>query len=147
MASIAATLADALATDLSAAGFSLPFEAARAWRKRVDRPDLKDLLVLVGPGGFVYRMESRAARREDYGTEVAVQKAVTPGQDAEIDVLAALLEEIGRWALGRRLPSYPAAIGTAAALAPASELGLVLQHLDDENVFTGALVLTWTVIA
>jgi hypothetical protein len=136
-------IADALTAVLNNGSWSQSFTAARRLRPLYDLPDFESLTVTVVPAGRARTLAARALTQTDYTVHVAVQKQVTPETNADADPLLLLIEEFDDALLGQRLTGYTAASCIASANKPAYHPG----HLDELNLLTTVLELTYRVIA
>lgn len=135
-------LADAIVAELNAATFSQPITAERHYLPQFDLPEMKTLHVTVVPRGIVSGLSDRSRGQGDYSVDVAIQKRLTSDDNADIDPLLALVEEIADHFHARRLASYPNAVWlkTEQAVLYAPE------HIADLRQFTSVLTLTYRVV-
>lgn len=138
--SLPADVAAAVVTELNAATFSQAFEAARNYVPSFDRAELKTLHVTVVPKKIEITSLTRSSNQYDVGIDVAVQKKLNTDDNAEIDPLMQLVEEIGEFFRLRRLASI-AATWIKTENAPI----YALEHLDQKRVFTSVLTLTFRI--
>jgi len=139
-------IADAVVAELNGHTFSLSFTAARMYRPLFDLKELSTLHVTVAPAGFTVEPLDRARNQEEYVIDVAVQQAPDPLDNAHLDPLAGLVEEIAAFFRLRRPATYATAICIKAALAPGSDRGFLVEHLDEMRLFTSILALTFRVV-
>ena len=141
-------IAHAVVTELNTApvppetGFSQAFTATRAYRPVFDLAELKTLRVTVVPKGIEILNLSRHANQNDVSVDVAVQKKVNPDDLAELDSLMALTEQIGDFFRLRRLTALPGALWTKTENVPVYSP----EHLEQKQVFTSVLTLTFRVV-
>jgi hypothetical protein len=89
-----ADIADAVVTALNGQRFSQPVTAERAYRAAFDLQEMKDLHVTVLPKGQELITAGRGVAQSDVQIDIGVQKKLATGDDAEIDELMGLVEEI-----------------------------------------------------
>ena len=135
-----ADIAGAVVTALNGHSFSMPFTAQRAYLPVFDLKDMKDLHVTVVPRGVEMTTAGRGLAASDIQIDVAVQKKLTSADNAEIDALMALVQEIaefirstgrfgdGSWVRTENVPIY----------SP--------EHLGELRQFTSVLTLTLKVM-
>ena len=135
-----ADIAGAVVTALNGHTFSQPFTAARAYLPVFDLKDMKDLRVTVVPRGVEMSTAGRGLAASDIQIDVAVQKKLTSADNAEIDALMGLVQEIaefirstgrfgdGSWVRTENVPIY----------SP--------EHLGELRQFTSVLTLTLKVM-
>ena len=135
-------IASAVAGELAAHGFSLPFAIRRAYLPVYDLKDMADLHITVVPKGITVEPAGRNVSQYDYSVDVGVQKRLSSTESSEIDPLTALSEEIADFFRLRRLAACPEAIWVKTEhkylFAP--------EHLDPLRQFTGVITLTFRVI-
>ena len=136
-----ADIAGAVVTALNGHTFSQPFTAARAYLPVFDLKDMKDLHMTVVPRGVEMTTAGRGLAASDIQIDVAVQKKLGSADNAEIDALMGLVQEIaefvratgrfgdGSWVRTENVPIY----------SP--------EHLGELRQFTSVLTLTLKVMA
>jgi hypothetical protein len=134
-------IADAVVAELNGGGFSLPFTAARHYRPLFDLKDMQALHVTVVPKGVTIERLDRSRNQEDVQIDVAVQKKFSTGDNAELDALMALVEEIADFFRLRRLAACPAAVWVKTENVPV----YAPEHMDELRQFTSVLTLTFRV--
>ena len=135
-------VADAILAELNAAAFSLPFTATRSYLPRYKLEDMETLHVTVVPNKDTVLPGDRGKSRHDYELDVAVQKKLTTADNAEIDPLVTLTEEIADYFRGKRLALLPSAVwGTTAVRAIYAP-----EHLVELGQFTSLLTFTFRVM-
>jgi hypothetical protein len=146
--SLVTDIADAVVAELNAApvppatGFSQAFTAIRAYRPQFDLTELKTLRVTVVPKAIEIINITRHSNQNDVAVDVAVQKKVNPAVPAEMDAMMALVEQIGDFFRLRRLTSLPTALWTKTENTPVYSP----EHLEQKQVFTSVLTLTFRVV-
>ncbi|MCC6910060.1 MAG: hypothetical protein IT430_19165 [Phycisphaerales bacterium] len=132
-------LADAVAASLNGASFSMPFTAQRLHQPSFDLADLATLRVSVVPKSQTITTASRGNSFFDCAVDVGVQKKVA--DDAEVDGLLDLVEEIADHLRLKRLDEYP----SAAWLSIEHEPVVAAEHLDQNRQLTSVLTVTYRV--
>jgi hypothetical protein len=135
-------IADAVVAELNGHTFSQPLTAARYYRPLFDLKDMAALHVSVVPKGVSVERLDRSRHQEEYQVDVAVQKKVEALDNATLDALAGLVEEIRLFLQDRRLTSYPAAVWLRTENVPI----YAPEHLDELRQFTSVLTLTFRVV-
>lgn len=145
MPALITDIADALVTELNSAApgtFAQPFTAVRGYRPQYDLAELKTLRVSVVPRGIGITGLMRNANQHDVAIDVAVQKKVSEGNAAELDGLMLLTEQIADFFRLRRLAALPEALWTKTDNVPVYSP----EHLEQKQVFTSVLTLTFRVV-
>lgn len=134
-------VAEAVTTALNAegAGWSQEFTAERRYSVSFDLKDLATLKVSVVPKSITFSGGSRAKEMAECTVDVAVQKKVKDG--AEADTLMVLAEEIGD---AFRKVEKLGATG-AVYVGKAQEPAYVPEHMSN-LVFTGVLTLRFKLL-
>ena len=96
-------IADAVVAELNAATFSQPVTATRAYVPRFELPELKTLTVTVVPSSASVTAAAHGAAQQDVAIDIAVQQKLDSEQNAALDPLLALAEEIAEHFRGKRL--------------------------------------------
>ncbi|MGD9856514.1 MAG: hypothetical protein AB7U20_16325 [Planctomycetaceae bacterium] len=135
-------VADAVVAELNAATFSQSFTATRAYVPRCELPDLKTLTVTVVPSSVSVTAAARGATQQDVAIDIAVQQKLDSEQNAALDPLLALAEEIAEHFRGKRVAGFQDAIWSktefTALYAP--------EHLEQLRTFTSVVTLTFRII-
>ncbi len=140
-------IADAVAKELNATPFTMPFTATRKYVAAFKLTELKTLRVTVIPATIARTQVSRGHKSQTVRIDVAVHQRVgTVGSTEELDEdtldrLAALVEEIAEH-FAANLPTLPA---PASARWISSETDPIFdpEHLDSSRVFTSVVRLTF----
>jgi hypothetical protein len=143
--SLITTIADAVVTELNGAPsgtFAQAFTAARQYRPQFDLVELKTVRVSVVPKAIGITGLMRNANQHDVSIDVAVQKKVSPTDPAELDGLMLLTEQIADFFRLRRLAALPEALWTKTDNVPVYSP----EHLEQKQVFTSVLTLTFRVV-
>lgn len=135
-----ADIADALVTALNGQTFSQPFTAARAYRAAFDLQEMKDLHVTVVPKGLKLITAGRGVAQSDVQIDIGVQKKLSTGDDAEIDELMGLVQEIAEFVRTTRQ------FGEAAWVKTENTPIYSQEHLGELRQFTSVLTLTLRVM-
>ncbi len=141
MSTIAA-VADAVAAHINAGTFSRPVSAERMYQPAFTLEDLKDLRVSVVPRTVGISAASRDSSVFECVIDVGVQqKLPATGEQAEIDALLDLVEEITDHLRLKRLPGAPEAAWVGIAHEPV----VSSESLEQHRVFTSVLSVTYRV--
>jgi len=138
-------IADAVASELNAEEWSIPFVARRLYRPRFDPADLRTLQVSVVPRSVVIEAASRSGDSYQYQIDVAIQQRV--GQvdtewDDEVRPLLDLVKEVASYFRMRRLTAIPAALCVRIEIDPI----YAVEHLDELSVLTSVLTFTFQIV-
>jgi len=129
-------------TQLNAGTFSQAFTAQRSFLPVFELKDLKNVQVTVVPKGLVIIPGGRAHNQHDYAIDVAVQRKLNVADNAEIDPLMTLVDEVADFFRLKRLDNYPGAIWLKTENEPVYSQ----EHLDQLRQFTGLLTFTFRVV-
>jgi hypothetical protein len=135
-------IADAVVAELNAGTFSMPLEAKRHYRPIFDLAQMQDLHVTVVPKGLAIERLDRSRNQHDVAIDIAVQRKCQAADNAELDPLMALVEEIADFFRLRRLAACPEAVWIRTENAPI----YAPEHLDELRQFTSVLTLTFRVV-
>lgn len=134
-------IADAVVAQLNAATFSQPLTAVRHYAPSFKLPDMKELHVTVVPRAISSTSLDRSRDTFSYEVDVAIQRK-TDGEQATLDALMTLVEEIADHFRAGPLASFPGArcmdVKNAPVFAP--------EHLDEFRQFTSVLTLTFRLV-
>ena len=135
-------VADSVVATLNAASLSLPLQAERHYVPDFDLADMKTLTVSVVPRDVTVAAVARDRLAYDAAVDIAVQKKFEKGDNAEIDPLLNLVEEIADLFRLRRLDSFPEAIWSQ------TEHRVIYspEHWVELRQFTSLLTLTFRVV-
>jgi hypothetical protein len=136
-----AAIADAVVAALNGHSFSQPFTAHRAYLPIYDLKDMADLHVTVVPKGVEMTTAGRGLAQSDVQIDVAVQKRADPANNAEIDALMGLVQEIAEFirTTGR--------FGDAAWVKTENSPIYSQEHLGELRQFTSVLTVTLRTMA
>ena len=135
-------IADAVVTELNGHTFSQSLTAVRYYRPVFDLGEMRTLHVSVVPKGVTIERADRSRNQYDFAIDVAVQKKFELGDNAELDPLMSLVEEIADFFRLRRLTSYPDAIWVRTDNVPV----YAPEHMEEFRQFTSILTLTFRVV-
>ncbi len=135
-------IADAIVAELNAATFSQSVTAARHYLPRFELTEMQTLHVSVVPKSIVLAGGDRSRSQGDYSVDIAVQRKFQTGDNAELDALANLVEEIADHFRAKRLSSYP----NAAWLKTEQSVLYAPEHMEELRQFTSVLTLTYRVL-
>lgn len=146
-------IADAVVARLNAGsgGFSMPFTAVRRYQPVFALEDLATLRVSVVPRSLAIVGASRQTSQFDAQIDIGVQKRLSPApgapgspasDEAEIDALLALVDEIADWLRFARMPTTPEAVWVGVAQEPV----VAGEHLEQHRQFTSILTVTYRVL-
>jgi hypothetical protein len=134
-------IADAVVAQLNAATFSQPLTAARHYAPSFKLPDMKTLHVTVVPRAISSASLDRSRDTFSYEVDVAIQRK-TDGEQATLDALMTLVEEIADHFRVGPLASFPGArcmdVKNSPVFSP--------EHLDEFRQFTSVLTLTFRLV-
>lgn len=137
--SVIVQLADAVTASLNAGTFSLEFTAQRLHQPSFDLADLATLRVSVVPRSQMITNAARLSSYFDCAIDIGVQKKIA--DDAEVDALLDLVEEIADHLRHKRLDDYP----DAAWLSIEHDPVVASEHLDQNRQLTSILTATFRV--
>ena len=135
-------IADSVTSELNAQAFSQTFTAQRHYLPVFSLPEMKDLHVTVVPKSVTIQPAGRAHNQHDCAIDVAVQKKLQSAENAEIDPLLNLADEIADHFRFKRLDSFPDAVWIKTEHSPI----YAPEHLDQLRQFTSVLTLTFRVV-
>jgi len=143
--SVIVEIADAVAASINTAsdgdGFAEPVQAVRAYRPSYDLEQLGELKVSVVPRSVTTANLARQQSQVDCTVDVGLQQRVDAGDDARLDALLDLAEQIGDHLRYKRLPGYP----QAAWLSIEHEPVVAAEHLDERSTLTTVMSVTYRV--
>lgn len=132
-------IADAVVASLNAGTFAQPVQAERRYQPTFELPDLAELKVSVVPKAVTITNATRTDGYFDCAVDVGVQKKIA--DDAEIDAMVNLVEELADHLRQKRLDDAP----EAGFVSIANEPVFAPEHLDTQRVFTSVLTVTYRV--
>jgi len=135
-------IADAVVTAINAATLSQPVQAERLYLPEFELKDMGTLHISVVPAELEEEIADRQRDSGDYTIHVAVQQRVGKFDNATLDGLMGLVEEIGDLFRHQQLPGYPQAQWLKTENRPIYDP----KHLKEHGQFTSLLVLTFQVV-
>lgn len=138
MPAVIVEIADAVVADLNAHAFSRPFMAVRTYLPRYKLEDLADTQVSVVPKDDLGQRASRAQWQQDYKIDVAVQQKLGSNEQAQMDELLLLGQELTDYFKDRN-PSGNHAVLIECGYAPLFDP----EHLEKHKTLTTVLNLTF----
>jgi len=133
-------IADAIVAALNGQTLSQPVTAVRAYRAAFDLQEIKDLHVTVVPKGVELTTAGRGLAQTDVQIDIGVQKKLASGDDAEIDELMGLVQEIAEFIRATRQ------FGNAVWVKSENTPIYSQEHLGELRQFTSVLTLTLRVM-
>lgn len=140
--SLVVEIADAVVAELNTMDLGSPLDAQRHYVPSFELKDMTNLRVSVVPKGLLITKSDRSNNTFDVLVDVAVQKKFNTGENAEIDPLMQLVQEIGDQFRLRRLDAFPAAHWIRTENTPIYSP----EHWDELRQFTSVLTFTFRVI-
>ena len=134
-------IADAIVAELNGTLFVPSVTAERHYVPQFELTEMQALHVTVVPRSAAFGMADRTRSQSDYSIDIAVQQKLQAGDNAEVDPLLGLVEQIADHFRGRRLDSYPA----AAWLRTEQTVLYAPEHMHELRQFTSVLTLTYRV--
>jgi len=134
------TIAEAVVAALNGHQFSQSFTAVRAYRPEFDLRELADLRVTVVPKSVEMTTAGRGLAQSDIQLDLAVQRKLSSGDNAEIDALMGLVQEIAEFirCTGRFGDAMWVKTENSPIYAP--------EHLGEMRLFTSVLTVTLRVM-
>ncbi len=141
MSGIIATLADEVVAQLNGHEFSMALTAQWLYRPDFELSEMQDLHVTVVPRALEMTTSGRALSQQDIQIDVAVQKKLTAADNAEIDALMDLIEEIAEFFRATR--QFGQAVWVRTENSPIYSQ----EHLGELRQFISVLTVTLRVVA
>jgi len=140
---VAVSIAEAVLVGLNGHTFSQPLTAERQYRPQFELPDMKTLRVSVVPRALKTSGGTRGQAGNECAVDVAVQKKLDTEENAEIDPLIGLVEEIADFVrTTRRFATFPDAVWVRTENDPLYSL----EHLEELRQFTSVLTFTFQLL-
>lgn len=98
---------DDTVAELNATTFSQAFTASKRYLPITERSGLSSLVVSVAPGPVEISQANRRENNHDVRVDILVQRQADPDDNAEMDSLVALSEEIARHLTPHADASFP----------------------------------------
>ena len=135
-------IADAVAAEINAGSFSQPVSATREYLPAFELADMQTLRVTVVPRSVTTLPGGRAHNQYDYAIDVAVQKKLDAADNAEIDALMTLVDELADHLRFKRLTDYPNAAWLKTENVPVYSP----EHLEQLRQFTSVITITFRIM-
>jgi hypothetical protein len=130
-------VADAIVTELNGHSFSQPFTAARGYLPTFDLQEMGELKVTVVPKEDDGKLDTRTASTHDYAIDIGIQKKPPKVENAELDPLMLVVQEIAdHFLFGKE------AAGTTL-ISPTVRILYLQEHLQKLHQFTSVITLTF----
>ncbi len=139
--SVIVEIADAVAAAINDGTYAETVNAERAYRPSFDLEELGELKVTVVPRSVNTANLARQQSQVDCTVDVGLQQRVDAGDDARLDALLDLAEEIGDHLSHKRLPGYPQAAWVSIEHEPV----VAAEHLDERSTLTTVMSMTYRV--
>jgi len=135
-----AELAEAVKTAVNAESFSVAFTATRVALPEFQLKDMATLHVTVVPREIEIGLQARGRNRHTMGVDVAVQQRLATVDNATVDALIALVEEVAGYMTRKNLTSGgETAYWSDTEINPLYDSG----HLREMRQFTSVIRLTY----
>jgi len=138
MPAVIVQIADAIVADLNDQDFSLEFTAERTYLPRYKTEDLEQVRVSVVPKDDVGQRASRAQWQQDYKIDLAIQQKLGDDEQAQMDALILLGQELADYFKEQNLAGNLAVL-TECGYAPLFDP----EHLEKHKTLTTVLNLTF----
>ena len=135
-------IADAVTAEINAGSFSQPVSATREYLPAFELADMQTLRVTVVPRSVTTLPGGRAHNQYDYAIDVAVQKKLDAADNAEIDALMTLVDELADHLRFKRLTDYPNAAWLKTENVPVYSP----EHLEQLRQFTSVITITFRIM-
>ena len=128
---------DAVVTELNAHTFSQPFTSERGYLPTFDLPEMSQLKVTVVPKEDDGKLDTRASSTHDYAIDIGIQKKPPNIDNAELDPLMLLTQEIAdHFLFGKQAAG-------ATLISPTVRILYLQEHLQKLRQFTSVVTLTF----
>jgi len=138
MPAVIVQIADAIVADLNDHDFSLEFTAERTYMPRYKTEELEQVQVSVVPKDDVGQRASRAQWQQDYKIDLAIQQKLGDDEQAQMDALILLGQELADYFKEQNLAGNLAVL-TECGYAPLFDP----EHLEKHKTLTTVLNLTF----
>lgn len=130
-------VADAIVTELNATSFSQPFTAARGYLPTFDLQEMNELKITVVPKEDDGKLDTRSQSTHDYAIDIGIQKKPPAIENADLDPLMLLTQEIAdHFLFGKQAAG-------ATLIAPTVRILYLQEHLQKLRQFTSVVTLTF----
>lgn len=137
MAADIINVADAIVTELNATSFSQPFTAARGYLPTFDLAEMNELKVTVVSKEDDGKLDTRSQSSHDYAIDIGIQKKPPGIENADLDPLMLLVQEIADdFLFGKQAAG-------ATLIAPTVRILYLQEHLQKLRQFTSVVTLTF----
>jgi len=130
-------LADAVVADLNGHAFSQPFTAERGYLPTFELPDLNALKVTVVPKEDGGKLDTRSSSTHDYAVDIGIQMKPPNVDNASLDPLVYLTQEIADYFLFGKRP------GGTTLISPQVRILYLQDHMHKFRQFTSVVTLTF----
>jgi hypothetical protein len=130
-------LADLLVAELNAYSFSQTFQAVRGYLPTFELPDMDTLRVTVVPKQDDGKLDTRASSVHEFAIDIGIQKKPPTIDNADLDPLMYLVQEIADYFLFGKRP------GGTTLITPQVRILFLQEHLQKFRQFTAVLTLTF----
>lgn len=141
MASLSATIADALKTDIDAQSWPVTLTTAREYLRPLARADMGAAKrVSVFPVRLRMGNVSRGGTEREHGIAVVLRAAVNPATTADVDALVETVE-----ALADRYQKQAIGEGTPSSVEfPAGDTIYDPEAMAEDQAFIGGIIITYS---
>ena len=136
---IISAIAEAVKQELAAGEFSQTFVPQRSYRPRFKLQDMDVLHVTVVAQSVVSEPVTRSSTQYDCKIDIGIQQRLSQEDNAIIDRLMDLVQELADFLQGRVLTQCPAAKFMGVERDPLYSP----QHLDQQKQFTSVLTVSY----
>ena len=130
-------VADAIVTELNGHSFSQPFTSVRGYLPTFDLTEMNELKVTVVPKEDDGKLDTRTASTHEYAIDIGIQKKPPAVENADLDPLMLLTQEIAdHFLFGQQAAG-------ATLIAPTVRILYLQEHLQKLRQFTSVVTLTF----
>jgi hypothetical protein len=129
--------ADAVVAELNSGTFSQPFVAERGYLPTFELPDLNTLKVTVVPKEDGGKLDTRSSSTHEYAVDIGIQMKPPDVDNASLDPLTYLTQEIADHFLFGKRP------GGTTLISPQVRVLYLQDHLHKFRQFTSVVTLTF----
>lgn len=145
--SLTTDIADAVVVQLNGAPqgtFSQVLSAQRVYLPETNLEELSDssTSIVVVPRSVEASIAGRNLVQSDVSIDIGIQKKLSTEDNAELDALSQLVDQIGSFIRFRRLTAFPVASWVRLVNDPI----YVVEHLRQYRQFTNVLTVTYRVV-
>jgi hypothetical protein len=130
-------LADAIVAALNAHTFSQAFTAERGYLPTFDLPEMGTLKVTVVPKADEGKLDTRSSSVHEYDVDIGIQQKPGTTDNAALDPLMRLAQEIADFFLFGQRP------GGTTLITPSVRILYLQEHLAKLGQFTSVVTLTF----